>query len=462
VVIVNILSKKSTSVILKDVPKHGTLCWNKCWNDIYLLMQRTKKKSSKVFIYTLRVFTFKQSAQDLKFKCLYTSSVEKAITQDPQNIIRCSFNEQKRQFHTVAYDDVSNSCKIFLNSFEPNTEEWHFKVKRLDFAALNISQTALTSNDYVGLTHESNYLFIIKSTWIFYIDLHSIKVLFRANINNTENLIDLNDLFEFEAIQDSDDIIGLDKKNRKLVYLNLINIKHVSNQMKLKLFTSGRGVEYTHFKLKDNRYLLTFERAMFRFRMFYLKTIKKLGKFSSNSTCKLFENTFFDRNLYFALTSDSNYLILFNRPRTLSVYRMSDYQLIGQVPILSKVKSITSSSRSISILLDTNELITVIIADFQKDDDYMEKINKIEFKHVYFFFYFCNQIVLIKINYVLRAKLETDELGQNGNLQIENELEQIVEQISPMNKVTNFRKSDLQNKMIFNLSSEFDSNLDQS
>jgi hypothetical protein len=377
---VNILSKKATSVTLKDVPKHGILCWNKCWNDIYLLMHRTKKKSSKIFIYTLRVFTIKQSDQELKFQCLYTNSVEKAITQDPQNIIRCTFNEQKKQFHTVAYDDVSNSCKVFLNSFDQNDKEWHFKVKRLDFGALNISQTALRSNDYVGLTHESNYLFIIKSTWIIYIDLHSIKVLFRANINNTENLIDLNDLFEFEAIEGSDDIIGLDKKNKKLVYLNLVNANHASNQMKLKLFTSGRGAEYTNFKIKDNRYLLTFERAKFRFRLFDLKIIRKLGKFSSNPACKLYENMFFDRNLFFALTSDSNYLILFNRPRTLIVYRLCDYQLIGQVPILSKVKSIISSSRYINILLDTNELITIIIADFQKDDDYMEKINKIEFK----------------------------------------------------------------------------------
>ncbi len=52
-------------------------------------------------------------------------------------------------------------------------------------------------------------------------------------------------------------------------------------------------------------------------------------------------------------------------------------------------------------------------------------------------------------------------MGQNVNLQIENELEQIVEQINPMNKVSNL-KSDLLNKMIFNVSSEFDSNLDQS
>jgi hypothetical protein len=57
--------------------------------------------------------------------------------------------------------------------------------------------------------------------------------------------------------------------------------------------------------------------------------------------------------------------------------------------------------------------------------------------------------------------VESEEMGQNLNLQIENELEQIVEQINPVNKVSNL-KSDLLNKMIFNVSPEFDSNLDQS
>lgn len=48
------------NLTLKEQTSRGNICFNRLWHDVYIMVTRIKKKSSKKFIYTLATFIIKK------------------------------------------------------------------------------------------------------------------------------------------------------------------------------------------------------------------------------------------------------------------------------------------------------------------------------------------------------------------------------------------------------------------
>jgi hypothetical protein len=267
----------------------------------------------------------------------------------------------------VAYDDIQNKCFIHVNRKQANGK-WSYDQKTLDLAQSSISLTPLAHNDFIGLTSRWNHLILIKNAWIFYIDIASLTLVFKSSLANTQGVIDLNEgHFDFESIENTDDLVGVDKKHRKLVYLGLKKTAdddpdvNSNNSIKLKLFTSqSKQFEFSQIKVKRHL-LIAFKRNKCEIVIYDLNRVAVDECFSTASV--VFQKVILDRSLTFDLTSDLKYFFAFQKPRTLYLYRLHDSKLIARVPILIRIKTLFSSGKFIVIVLENNDVLALGISD---------------------------------------------------------------------------------------------------
>lgn len=255
-------------------------------------------------------------------------------------------------------------------------QNWDFDFQKFSLYDLKITNDPLGNDDYIGCTYLSNYLVVIKNSWIFYVDLKDFKLVFNTNLKSTEAWDEIIEFESISTIESSDDLVGLTKKNRKIVYLSLINeIKN--SEFKLKLFTSKlKKAKITCIKVRKNM-LLVFKKTGCHLKIYDLNKVKIEEKFSEKS--KIFDKSILDRDLLFDLSSDLKYLIAFQKPRNLYVYRLSDLSLIAQVPIKIKLKQFVSSGMFLTCLLDNNEILSFMIAD-QKSNNVQERLKSLDFR----------------------------------------------------------------------------------
>ena len=254
----------------------------------------------------------------------------------------------------------------------------------MDLKEIKVCKEPLKSNDCISVTSKANLVVILKDSWIFYIDFRSQKIVFKADLTNTSDSFDLKKEFQFDTIRNTNDLVGLDKSFQKLVYFSLFIDEEKSNPigkvLRLKIFTSSQeDSDVLRMKVKKNL-LFVLKRKHYRIVAYDLNKVKQNGCFSSKSI--LFENSFYDRRLLFETSIYCNYLIIFQNPRRLLVYRISDFNLIGEVPILCVgVKEIVSNFRFISLILTNNDLLTLMILDHKKDPDFSnEQRNALKFR----------------------------------------------------------------------------------
>jgi hypothetical protein len=299
-------------------------------------------------------------------------------------LIKTNFNDEKKEFTTLAYDEIKNECLIHLNQQDSKSNKWIFQIIKLDLKLLEITKEPLKLNDCLEMTSKANLIVILKDSWLFYVDYMHQKIVFKTDLSNTSDSIDLKKEFEFDKIKNTNDLIGLDKSFKKLVYFNLFIDEESSNlsvkKLKLKLFASDpEDSDFLKMKVKKNL-LFVLKRKNYRIVVYDLNNVKKHGCFSNKSI--VFENDFYDRRLLFDVSVHCNYLIIFQNPRRLLVYRISDFNLIGEVPILcAGVKEIVANFRFISLILTNNDLLTLMVIDHKKDPEFSnEQLNALKFR----------------------------------------------------------------------------------
>lgn len=203
--------------------------------------------------------------------------------------------------------------------------------------------------------------------------MNNLVVIFKTNITNTNNTINLNEYFDFDQVESTDDLVGLDRKNKKLVYISLSKLENQNNSFRLKLFTShSKQIEYTRIKIRKNL-LLAYEYS--RLSIFDLNKVKENCSFLSNS--KIYVNSFFDKNLIFDSDIDLKYLIVFEKPRNLMLFRISDGKKLAVVPFITNLKNFIAFEDYLVIQINNNELVSLMINDETKKinpEDYWKKI----------------------------------------------------------------------------------------
>lgn len=188
--------------------------------------------------------------------------------------------------------------------------------------------------------------------------MEKLIIIFKANFSNSESFIDLKTSIDFEPIDYTNNIIALDKRNKKLVYLKFIE---TSEERKLKIFTTNsKMTDFYQLKIKKN-IIATFDRSHVKLSLYDLNKIKDDECFSIKS--KIFEKKLLDRNLLYELSSECNYLLMFEKPRSLCAYRISDFSLIANVPTRNKIKNLISNEKFVTVLMENNELASLLIVD---------------------------------------------------------------------------------------------------
>ena len=304
------------------------------------------------------------------FNEYYAVDVDTSFHGDAKNIVKHVFNEESKEFFTIAYDESKNKCLVYHNHFDARLMKWNFEQLSLDLKSLGITAEPLTPNDHIGMTSKSNLIVIIRGTWIFYADFRHNTLVFKNDLSDTQTSVDLSTRFDFEPIQGTNDLIGLDKTFKRLVYLNLYNDEPASSpiSLKLKLFTNKyEDMDIMNFKVKKN-FLLTLQRHTRKLVVYDLNRVKQASSFSDEAI--LFENVFHDKNLFFEMSIYCNYLIIFQNPRRLLVYRLNDFVLVAEVPLLIRVKEVVSNKHFTTLILSNNDLLTLMIVDPIKDHDW--------------------------------------------------------------------------------------------
>lgn len=288
------------------------------------------------------------------FKEYYTTETDKCLTLDYRKNFRIIFNEEKNEFNTFLYDEKTHDCFIHLN--KETEAEWSFNFLKLNLVDLKIFKGLANKSYHFGSTNLSSYIYYMRNSIIYILNIHEQKVVFKTSIDN--NLLDLNDLVDLESIENSDDIIALEKKSKKIVYFSMIK----SNQeIKLKIFSPpAKYSGVSSIKIKKNM-LMAYQKPKYHLILFDLNRVKADGCFSEAS--KVFDKKIIDRNLMFDLSRNLKYLIVFQYPRTLYLYRTSNYDLIALVPIKARIKEIVSNHKYLTALLDTNEIVSLMICD---------------------------------------------------------------------------------------------------
>ena len=320
------------------------------------------------FVYSKSEFSFLFKSNYV-FNEYYTFEIDKSIQAESKNIIKHIFNEEKKEFFTIAYDESKNHCIIYHNILDTNLNEWTFNKIHLDLELLGITSENLTARDHLGMTSKNNLIVIIKNPWIFYVDFKRNTIIFKSDLGNAQTSVDLSTRFEFEPVQNTNDLIGLDRIFKKLVYLNLFIDENSSPiSIKLKLFLNyNDDFDITQIKVKKN-FLLALQKNSYKIIVYDLNKIKQTGSFSNETI--LFKNSFYDKNIFFEMNLYCNYLIIFQNPRRLLVYRISDFTLIADVPLLLRVKEIVANQRFITLILSNNDLLTLMIVDHKKDPEW--------------------------------------------------------------------------------------------
>jgi len=282
----------------------------------------------------------------------------------------------------LAYDEITNECIIHLNQQDTISNKWTLKVVKLDLKHLEIAQEPMKSNYCIDVTRKANLIVILKDSWIFYVDFRHKTIVFKTDLSNTNIAVDLKKEFEFDSIRNTNDLVGLDKSFKRLVYFNLYIDEEASSPvkkvLKLKLFTNSQEDTNVLRMLVKKNFLFVLKRQNYKITVYDLNKVKQNCCFSTDAI--LFEKSFYDKRVLFETSIYCNYLIIFQNPRRLLVYRISDFNLIGEVPLLIGVKEIVSNFRFLSLILTSNDLLTLTIMDHKKDPEWVsEQTSKLKF-----------------------------------------------------------------------------------
>lgn len=268
----------------------------------------------------------------------------------------------------------------YRNDESGKLNNWCYDFKVLDLSEAQISKFPLRNNDPIIITNESSYVVFIKYNRIFYVNLKSLEIVFKADLSNLNGIIDLNEYAEVKSIENTDDMVGIDKKNKKLFYFCLkqsSNENSEQSEFKLIIFTSKiKKFEFSEIKLKKN-FLIAFKRTKLEIMIFDLNKVRNDCCFSKDSI--IFRTKISDRWLIYDLSSDLKYFITFQKPRSLYLYRVADSNLIATIPVMVNIKELVCSGKLIFALLSNYDVISFIIADLS-NDSHFDLINKLKYK----------------------------------------------------------------------------------
>jgi hypothetical protein len=116
------------------------------------------------------------------------------------------------------------------------------------------------------------------------VDFWHKTIVFKTDLSNTNIAVDLKKEFEFDTIRNTNDLVGLDKSFKRLIYFNLYIDEEASSPvkkvLKLKLFTNSQEDPNVLRILVKKNFLFVLKRQNYQITVYDLNKVKKNSCFS--------------------------------------------------------------------------------------------------------------------------------------------------------------------------------------
>jgi hypothetical protein len=264
----------------------------------------------------------------------------------------------KTKFYVLIHDDH----QIIVRCYEYENES---TLRMVSINETNIVNILNLRN--VCLTHIKNYIVAIIDNSITYFDIFTNKMVIKHDWPKTSSINQILSVFK------TDDVLFIehtnDLKHLYMVYSEVI----IDNEKKICLNFYKRRLYSRDFKFLKNT--LCFNVENYVLQVFNTNDIKFKKTFDGNF--KLNCNAL---TINSCISQDENYLAT-HKLTSLKLYRLNDAKEIANITLHREIRTIIVNSDYLITILDSNELISFMIAT---DETALEKIYMLDRKEYVF------------------------------------------------------------------------------
>lgn len=248
---------------------------------------------------------------------------------------------KKREIFIITTKTIKSTLQVYLVDYKNG---WNMEL--IEPSGVEPSEKIL---DHICITHQNMLLFVFQGNEFIFIDTNKNEIVSRKDLFDDQRIPALKglELSLIQSIENSDDIIALNRL-KQLVYISKEGEIMMSTDDKYK-FTKLISNGSTICVLNEvNNQVLAYE----------LQQLKKNGSLD-NSIFRIELKT----TVLSHFSMNSNYLVIIESPKLLSVYQLNDGKKVASFPQYCEAKSLHVSEEYVALGMANRRVISYLIVN---------------------------------------------------------------------------------------------------